>query len=444
MGSYKAGQTPGNGGSCSSTDTDASYRTKSTAPTVVSDRAAGKRTVWPSFDDGVEIQVIEPKHHDEDQNVDPRTSVSTYASTTRSEAELQEEETKEEQVSPYEVDDRQEKFPTDALASTPSSFARLFPSSRRLLIRHDDATIDGNMNLRIDTVVPCRAGYQQDVILFHLRMYDLFSRKFSFRRYCRDSGREVCHSARKEVPSHHGDRPRRRSLSSVLASLRPGSSAGAHNLHSPHDLKRHDSEYEAGSGDGLDSLDLDNHEQSTESSIGPGKVRTGPSLTETILLEFSNYAHVELRRRGGPGAAKRYEYEYWSTKYQWRREFRKEGDLREVSYYLIDTRTSKTIAHMVPEIMTPLEAVEEESKGGWVPPCSLWISDSSVYDPMPDVADVIVATGLVALVDDCIRRRWHSERRAPWSLPARSLTKGLEFMGPRRLIGEVLQRRGSA
>jgi len=60
------------------------------------------------------------------------------------------------------------------------------------------------------------------------------------------------------------------------------------------------------------------------------------------------------------------------------------------------------------------------------------------------VISVIVATGLVALVDDCIRRRWHSERRAPWSLPARSLTKGLEFMGPRRLIGEVLQRRGSA
>ena len=60
------------------------------------------------------------------------------------------------------------------------------------------------------------------------------------------------------------------------------------------------------------------------------------------------------------------------------------------------------------------------------------------------LSSVIVATGLVALVDDCIRRRWHHERR-PWILPAQSsLTKSLERMGPRRLIGEVLQRRGSA
>ena len=228
MGSYKAGQTPGNGGSCSSTDTDASYRTKSTAPTVVSDRAAGKRTVWPSFDDGVEIQVIEPKHHDEDQNVDPRTSVSTYASTTRSEAELQEEETKEEQVSPYEVDDRQEKFPTDALASTPSSFARLFPSSRRLLIRHDDATIDGNMNLRVDTIAH---GKKRTVVqLFHLRMYDLAKREFSLRRYGRDSGREVCNSKRRNDDEASLSRPTlQRSMSTAMK-----------NLTKPH-IRRHNS-----------------------------------------------------------------------------------------------------------------------------------------------------------------------------------------------------------
>lgn len=60
------------------------------------------------------------------------------------------------------------------------------------------------------------------------------------------------------------------------------------------------------------------------------------------------------------------------------------------------------------------------------------------------VFSVIVATGLVALVDDCIRRRWHRERRGSWILPAHSLTRSLERMGPRRLIGEVLQRRGSA
>lgn len=105
-----------------------------------------------------------------------------------------------------------------------------------------------------------------------------------------------------------------------------------------------------------------------------------------MLLEFSNYAHVEVKRRGA-GISKRYEYEYWSTKYQWRRECRKEGDLREVSYHLVNLQTSKTIAHIVPAILTPSEAVEEESKGGWIPPSSMWISDSSVYETMPDIAE---------------------------------------------------------
>ncbi|KAJ5966424.1 hypothetical protein N7481_013138 [Penicillium waksmanii] len=406
MGSYKSSQAPGNG----ATDQHQRIELKQTGP-----HSTKMKSKFDSSNQKNNTTAMT-------MNPPPNASVSTYASTTRSTAELQEEAEQQQQQQIkteeqlYEVDDRQENFPTDALASTPSSFAGLFPSSRRLLIRHDDATIDGNMNLRVDTVVPCRAGYQQDVILFHLRMYDLFSRKFSFRRYCRDSGREVCHSARKEAVSHHADHQRRRrSLSSVLASLRPGSSSngGHHSANSPQDLKRQDSGYEAG----MDSFDLDDPGYDHGVENGHGHGRGGqPPLTETILLEFSNYAHVELRRRG-TGATKKYEYEYWSTKYQWRREYRREGDLREVSYYLVDMRSSKTIAHMVPEIMTPLEAVEEESKGGWVPPCSMWINDSSIYERMPDVADVIVATGLVALVDDCIRRRWHQEHRPTWSLP---------------------------
>lgn len=102
-------------------------------------------------------------------------------------------------------------------------------------------------------------------------------------------------------------------------------------------------------------------------------------------MEFSNYAHVELKRRGA--SSTRYEYEYWWTKYQWRCETRKDGDLREVSYHLVDTRTSRTIAHLVPDILTPLEAIEEQSKGGWVPPSSIWITDPSAYERMPDVAE---------------------------------------------------------
>lgn len=241
------------------------------------------------------------------------------------------------------------------------------------------------MNLRVDTPVHLRDGSQRDVILFHLRMYDLFSRKFSLRRYCRDSGREVCHSARREVVPAHERRPvLRSSWSNVFAGLRPGSAGG----HCPPngELKRQDSGLGADSGHGHvagEEVDKRTTEKDELEKEGQGAL---PILGESILLEFSNYAHVELRRKG-PGSTKKYEFEYWSTKYQWRREVRKEGDLHEVSYFLVDTRTSKTIAHLVPDTLAPLEVVEEESKGGWVPPSSLWISDPEVYKTMPDVAE---------------------------------------------------------
>jgi hypothetical protein len=215
-------------------------------------------------------------------------------------------------------------------------------------------------------------------------MYDLFSRKCSFRRYCRDSGREVCHTSRKEATPHHERPVFRRSWSSMLASFRPSSSGSnshhGHALVTDH-LKRRDSGFGPGKKLDLRGMPDETFDQDSSSSSPHDR-----QLADTILLEFSNYAHVELKRRGGPGA-RRYEYEYWSTRYQWRCECRREGDLREVSYSLVDMRSSRTVAHMVPDILTPLEAVEEESKGGWVPPSSLWISDPAVYERMPDVAE---------------------------------------------------------
>lgn len=376
MSSYKSYQA----GSCSSTD---SATSKSTAATIHSDRLPSKpcESSWTtdpsqrqSYDDELEpeYEYIEP------QEPQPRCSASTYASTGNSAADLQPERQETAPDDPYDgrycVNEREEFYPLDAIPSTPSSFAPLFPSSRRLLIRHDDATIDGNMNLRVDTPVHLRDGSQRDVILFHLRMYDLFSRKFSFRRYCRDSGREVCHSARKELVPAHQRRPSMgRSWSTVFAGLRPGSNAHC----APAELQRQDS------GTKIAQVKKD---EKVEEDIEEGQIAAMPILGETILLEFSNYAHVELRRKG-PGTTKKYEFEYWSTKYQWRREIRKEGDLQEVSYFLVDSRTSKTIAHLVPDTLAPLEVVEEESKGGWVPPSSLWISDPDVYKNMPDAAE---------------------------------------------------------
>lgn len=336
-----------------SSTSDASDRSKSTAPTIYSDPPP-KRIELVDTDDN-------PAHSTD--------SISTYRSTNPSLEEFPEEIC-------YDVVDRTpDSFPSEVIPSKPSNFANLFPSSRRLLIRHDDATLDGNMNLRVDTIVSKKAGRQNDVILFHLRMYDLYSRKFSFRRYCRDSGREVCHSIRKPTSSPLDKHPLfRQSWGNMLASLRPGSSgsttAGA-------SLKRRDSGYKSTKDD--DSIDDE------PSALGSSRQ---PDLSDTIALEFSNYAHVELKRRGA-GASKRYEYEYWSTKYQWRRGWRKEGDLQGMSYYLVNMNTSKPIAHIVPELLTPLEAVEEKSKGGWIPPSSMWIGDSSIYETMPDIAEYV-------------------------------------------------------
>ncbi|KAJ9241624.1 hypothetical protein DTO169E5_3368 [Paecilomyces variotii] len=395
----------GKSGSSSSTYSDGSDHSRSTAPTVCSDRPF--------------VRHFDPS--DPYPTIDPRDSMSTYAST---EPSLDDDG---EDV-PYEVvEERHEAFPSNPIPSNPSTFAVLFPSTRRMVIRHDDTTIDGNMNLRVDNLIPDKAGRQQEVTLFHLRMHDLHKREFSFRRYCRDSGREVCHSTRKR--NAHGVEKRpvlERSLSTVLERFRRGSSGSTNTTTA---LKRLDPGTEE---EALFDDESTSSKDSLEKSAGD---------ENTILLEFSNYAHVEVKRRGS-GSSKRYEFEYWSTRYQWRREYKKDGEFQEISFHLVDMATSKAVAHIVPEPLTPMESIEEKSKGGWIPPSSLWISDSSVYEKMHDVADVFVATGLIALVDDWIRRRWHKKRQLHLSIPRKA--SFIDHVDTRKLIEGVFHRRGSA
>lgn len=55
---------------------------------------------------------------------------------------------------------------------------------------------------------------------------------------------------------------------------------------------------------------------------------------------------------------------------------------------------------------------------------------------------VIVATGLIALVDDCIKRHFHSKPRArQLTLPLTNLN--MEFIGPRAMVSHMFKRRGS-
>ena len=292
----------------------------------------------------------------------------------------------------------QDQLDPHVLPATSRDFAELFPSSRKLLIHHDDTTLDGNMNLRIDTLVTTPRGLPKEMTLFHLRMYNLKCRDFSLRRYSRGSGREICHCVRKSHKSMLGARPNiQRSLSNAFAAMKPRSEAKQQQQSR---LLRQDSGYETMHSD---EENEEGRPQSSHSNKAPAK-----DATDLISLEFSNYAHIDLKRRGFK-ADKRYDFEYWGTSYSWRRSTQKMGRVREVSYHLT-RRDGSLVARIVPETLSTEETAREEDRGGWIPPCSLRILDQQISDEgRCDVADIVVSTGLIVLTDDCIRRHFHHE-----------------------------------
>ncbi|KAF2999862.1 hypothetical protein E8E13_007879 [Curvularia kusanoi] len=364
----------------------------------------------------------------------PRTSVDTYASTSDEDLDDEADDLLEYDVPQY----HHEPLPTDAIPTTPRDFAELFPTSKRLSIRHDDATIDGNMNLRVDTQVEGRHHRKQNCTLYHLRMQDLRTRNFSLRRYCRESGREVCHSIRKYQKPPQEKRPVLQRASTALASLvhksesRPSTAAG---------LKRSDSGYESVRGH-VDEGDDDDEEDTRPRSAGYFK---GRALlpTNTLKLEFSNYAHMEVKRRGAK-SHKKYAFEHWGSDYSWKRVVKRENDQEMVSYYLVRSDNEKEpMAHICPVRLTQAEAREEAARGGWVPPSYLRITSDEILRSNSDIADVVIATGLMALVDDSIKRRFSSKQHAQLHIPlirSASLKMNMEYIGPKRLIDEMFSR----
>lgn len=289
-------------------------------------------------------------------------------------------------------------LPDNLVAASPKDFAELFPSARRLLIKHDDTTIDGNMNLRVDTSVKTTSGQLKDMTLFHLRMHDLKRREFSIRRYCRDSGREVCHSSRKpeqppakKVKSSSAFSSALRKLGSNPRSPRTNSSG----------LSRQDS--------GYSSLDGNNNDLSEKGSVTSSDDSNLP-LSNDLSLEFSNYARFRLGFNGAR-EDRRYNFEYYGLGYSWERvvEPAPTADGIATSYYLQRLWDKAILAQITPMELTADEARTESRKGGWVPPSVLCMTDKSVADGPADVADVVVVTGLMALTDDTIRRRFESQ-----------------------------------
>ncbi|KAK5156109.1 hypothetical protein LTR04_005670 [Oleoguttula sp. CCFEE 6159] len=404
-----------------SSGSDRSYHSQSTAPTDYSTRPTLiHHDTCNARLEGRGRGPLEAQDYD-----DARASVDTYTSTLPSFEEIAEDHRE------FEVpEQRHETFATDAVPATPSDFAQLFPSSRKLCIRHDDATFDGNMNLRLDTQVDFSGGRRKNLTLFHLRMHDLRNREYSLRRYCRGSGREVCHTVQKhQKPIAEKRSSFTRSVSNALASLRSKSESKTPTASS---LKRADSGYES-----MNPHDDDEDESRPKSADSPKSASQLPA--NVTKLEFSNYAQVYVSRRGGK-SNRRYEFEYWGKSYAWRRVVRRESSTEETSYDLIRSGSNHAVAHIVPTPMSIFQAREEAAKGGWIPPSEMWISDREVIRSSTDISDIVVATGLIALVDDCIKQRFHSKQSRQLVIPMASLKMNMEYVGPQRLINEVFNR----
>lgn len=432
-------------GSHESCDSYETYESQSTAPT------SAYTSTQASVKEALLLSKFRPVYEDDispSTSCCPRSSVDTFDSTLASDDELSKDVDMDSspdcsEIPPLPIYTHQVVDP-NVRPSTPQDFAKLFPSRDRLSIRHDDFTPDGNLNLRVDTVVPGRR--RQTMQLFHLRMYDLAKREFSLRRYCRDSGREVCNSKRKyaEAPQEH--RPGvTRSMTSALKSFgarkpltRTNSGGSALSAGSKISGRRPASSYSYEGDDELAS------QFSRSLSLEPAsRPKPRPQATNVVKLEFSNYARVDVARHGGKNS-KRYQFEWWGHNYHWKRITDK--NLGSVSFHLIQDGSSTPIAHIVPETRSPTQVLADEEAGGWVPPCHMWISDQSIVDAVTDVADVIVATGLMALVDDCIKQRWQTKSDKKIhriGVPLTSKTVDFEYVGARSLMHNLFQRRAS-
>ncbi|KAL6796669.1 hypothetical protein J3E68DRAFT_311530 [Trichoderma sp. SZMC 28012] len=302
-------------------------------------------------------------------------------------------------------------------SSDPETFAHLFPSMDRLTIRHDDRTADGNMNLRVDAIVPDNSSRRRRAVaiqLFHLRMHDLAKREFSLRRYCRDSGREVCNSKGAnpllERPATSSSSSLSRSVTSALRSVKTsfrrssGASAekAAAMATTPNPRRPSiGSNNSWGCGGSIYSEDV-----AGSDSDEPKLPSARPIPLNTLKLEFSNYARVDIVRRPG----KQYDFQWWGHTYAWRRVMDKA--LGKAAFHLIRDKETEPVAVITPEGRAPNQVEADQAAGNWIPPCYMWINDSSIIEALTDVADVIIATGLIAVVDDSILSRWPPAKKA--------------------------------
>ena len=109
--------------------------------------------------------------------------------------------------------------------------------------------------------------------------------------------------------------------------------------------------------------------------------------TNTLKLEFSNYAHIDVKRRGTT-STKRYSFEYWGRNYAWKRIIKPDHPHESVSYYLVRLDNEKEpLAHICPIRLTAVQANEEAARGGWIPPCYMRITDDAILRADSDISE---------------------------------------------------------
>nr|POE95394.1 hypothetical protein CFP56_79417 [Quercus suber] len=200
-------------------------------------------------------------------------------------------------------------------------------------------------------------------------------------------------------------------------------------------LERHDSGYAS-----MHSMHSHNSDRPT--SMERGISPPPRTLPNSIRLEFSNYAHVDVKRLANKGA-KRYEFDYWGPVYAWKRISKKNGMSKQISFHLTRTGNDEVLARIVPVNQDPVQIEQERSMGGWIPRCFLRILDEDIINgPRKDMADVVVATGLIALVDNSIRARSQPSPSRQIVIPG--LQMGVEYVGPKRLVRGMIRRLSSS
>jgi hypothetical protein len=148
-------------------------------------------------------------------------------------------------------------------------------------------------------------------------MHNLENREFSLRRYCRSSGREVCHYVRKRIESkipgsgsgtisgiHQALSNIRRRASSIVAlisSFRRHSSSTRGSVASSRGTissRLSSSRYNS------ISSRTDHDESDDDSLIRDESTVDFSFVSRTIRIEFSNYARIDIKCRGSTSSKK--------------------------------------------------------------------------------------------------------------------------------------------